>query len=196
MFTGLIRMTGKVSERTGQNLGVQTADPAFLSDMKTGDSMAVNGVCLTLTAVSGGSFSVFLSSETLGLTNLPLLRTGDRVNLEKPMSLNDYVHGHLVQGHVDGIGIVEDFFRRGEDWTLKIRHDPGLGRYMAHKGAVAVNGVSLTISRKSGTMFEVAVIPETVRNTNLAGLRPGEKVNLETDLLAKYVENLLSERGR
>jgi riboflavin synthase len=192
MFTGLIRSTGSVLERAGHDLKVRPADAGFLANAARGDSMAVNGVCLTLTTLAEGSFTVFMSDETLKLTNLPLLRPGAAVNLEKPLSLQDLLHGHLVQGHVDGLGIVEDLYRRGENWTLKVRHDPGMDRHMVLKGSIAVNGVSLTISGRTGSMFEVAVIPETVANTNLGGLRPGDKVNLETDLIAKYVDKLAS----
>jgi len=194
MFTGLIRATGDVIERTGQNLEIGVNDAGFLAKAGVGDSMAVNGVCLTLTEKSSSRFSVFLSDETLKTTNLSLLRPGAKVNLESPLTLDGLLHGHLVQGHVDGTGIVEEFFRRGGSWVLKIRYSPEIDRYIVHKGSICVNGVSLTVAAKAGSLFEVAVIPETVEKTNFSGLKSGDKVNLEIDMIAKYVESLIPGR--
>ncbi len=190
MFTGLIRSLGTVGSFTSGNL-VINVDRGFLTGMKTGDSVAVNGTCLSITSMTESSFTVFVSEETKKLTTVSILGQGSTVNLETPMRLGDMLHGHLVQGHVDGIGMVEEFHRSGQGWILKVKYPKELDAYIVHKGSIAVNGISLTVAKKYSLVFEVAIIPETVDRTSLKTIRKNDKVNLETDMVAKYVESLL-----
>jgi riboflavin synthase len=194
MFTGLIRDLGKIGSFESGQLLVHVAED-FLRDVRTGDSIAVNGVCLSVTSMEKERFTVFVSEETRRLTTTAMNPVGTLVNLEKPMQLGDRIHGHLVQGHVDGIGEVEDFHRQGQAWLLRVRFPVSLGKYIVHKGSIAVNGVSLTVAKKEKTWFEVAVIPETVERTVMKFFQKNDKVNLETDLVAKYVESLFPDHG-
>jgi riboflavin synthase len=159
--------------------------------MRPGSSVAVNGVCLTVTRVSGGQFAADVMGETLAVTSLGALAPGSPVNLERPVRADGRLDGHLVQGHIDGTGTVVDR-RSAENWdVLRIELGPGLQRYVVHKGSVAVDGVSLTVSDVSDSWFEVSLIPETLARTTLGVLAPGDPVNIEVDVLAKYVERLL-----
>lgn len=162
-----------------------------LADVKPGDSIAVNGVCLTVTELDKHRFSVTVSQETLACTQ-GLDRFGTHVNLEKAMRLSDRLGGHLVSGHVDAIGVVVKFDAVGECFELIIQAPQSLLRYIARKGSIAVNGVSLTVNRVDGDQFSVNLIPHTLAVTNLQELSPGRAVNLETDMLARYVARLLN----
>jgi riboflavin synthase len=185
MFTGLVQATGTVSALDGGRLQVE-ADPPL--ELREGDSVAVSGVCLTATEVNGGSFAADVVAETLGRSSLGVLGHGDRVNLELPLRASDRLGGHVVQGHVDGMGTVESL---GEDAVLRLSAPPDLLRYVVEKGSIAVDGVSLTVSEVDDDGFAVALIPETLERTTLGGLAPGHPVNLEVDVLAKYVEKLV-----
>ncbi len=198
MFTGIIEAIGEIKQITPQEKSQQhglclniTAGGLDLNDMKTGDSIAVNGVCLTVTAIHTGMFTVDVSRETLNCTqNLDQL--GARVNLEKAMRLSDRLGGHLVSGHVDSVGEVIKFEPAGESVLLTIRAPSSLLKYMAEKGSITVNGVSLTINQIEGDMFSVNLIPHTLSMTTLNELKPGFGVNLETDMLARYIARLIN----
>jgi riboflavin synthase len=193
MFTGLVRSRGETIERTGPLLRIRFApDDTEMAGLKRGDSVAVNGVCLTVTTIMSdtGLFEAFLSDETLKRTTLGLLRTGSLLNLERALRPTDRFDGHIVQGHVDEIGLIEDLYRTGPAWTLAVRHTPESDRYIVTKGSVCVDGISLTVSKKMKNIFHVAVIPETWERTNLKTARRGDKVNIETDIIGRYVESL------
>jgi riboflavin synthase len=198
MFTGIIQAVGEITQaqpvnnqnKSGLSLSILAGD-LDLSDIAPGDSIAVNGVCLTVTALTGNLFTVDVSQETLGCTQ-GLDQSGGHVNLEKAMRLSDRLGGHLVSGHVDGTGIVTKFAPAGESFELIIQAPESLLRYITHKGSITVNGVSLTVNRITGNEFSVNLIPHTMAMTNLKELVTGMHVNLETDMLARYVARLLN----
>lgn len=197
MFTGIIQAVGHIShlsESGGGDARVTVAGGGLdLSDAQLGDSIACNGVCLTVVAKTPESFSVDVSGETFSCTIG--FAPGDRINLEKAMRLSDRLGGHLVSGHVDGVGEVIRFEPvAGGDgsWRLDIKAPGTLGRYLAPKGSIAVNGVSLTVNRVQGTEFSINLIPHTLEQTMLKDLKPGTKVNLEADMLARYADRLLN----
>ena len=197
MFTGIIQAVGHIShlsESGGGDARVTVAGGGLdLSDAQLGDSIACNGVCLTVVAKTPESFSVDVSGETFSCTIG--FAPGDRVNLEKAMRLSDRLGGHLVSGHVDGVGEVVRFEPvAGGDgsWRLDIKAPGTLGRYLAPKGSIAVNGVSLTVNRVQGTEFSINLIPHTLEQTMLKDLKPGTRVNLEADMLARYADRLLN----
>jgi riboflavin synthase len=194
MFTGIIEELGTVetleTRPAGARLKVRCA--AVLEDLKLGASIAVNGVCLTAVDRRPDSFSADLAPETLRLTNLGDLRAGARVNLERPLSPNGRLSGHIVQGHVDGAGEFLSLEALGEDnWWLRIRVPAGLDPFLVHKGSIAIDGISLTIAALEGNTLGVTIVPHSFRNTTLGGYRPGARVNIECDILAKHVEKLL-----
>ncbi len=190
MFTGIIEEVGKVRSLRRQAesavLGIEARTVG--DELKPGDSIAVNGACLTVTERTGGGFSCDLSSETLQRTTLGEARRGIAVNLERPLSLGSRLGGHFVQGHVDGIGRLVSRTPGGDGSIVTVEYPAELERYLVHKGSVAVDGISLTIAGLKGTAFTVAVIPFTLKMTNLGGLQVGSPVNLEVDILGKYVE--------
>jgi riboflavin synthase len=195
MFTGLISDLGSVTElrRNGAGatltIGTQLAD-----DLREGDSIAVNGVCLTATAIREGNFDAEAMSETLTRSSLSELREGTRVNLELPLRAADRLGGHIVQGHVDGTGTVRHIHEQGFARVLEIEIEAPLRRYLVEKGSVAIDGVSLTVSGISEQGFAVSLIPETLRRTNLGTVGKGSVVNIEVDILAKHVERLMEVR--
>jgi riboflavin synthase len=198
MFTGIIEAIGEITqatalnEQSGNGLALTIAPGSLdLSDVKLGDSIAVNGVCLTVTALDNRQFSVAVSQETLNCTQ-GLNRTGAQVNLEKAMRLSDRLGGHLVSGHVDAVGTVVKSEPVGECIELIVRAPQPLLRFIAQKGSITVNGVSLTVNRIEGDQFSVNLIQHTLAMTNLQSLSPGMAVNLETDMLARYVARLLN----
>lgn len=197
MFTGLIEDLGKVTAlrlRKGSAvMTVQTKLP--LRRMAMGASVAVNGACLTVVKKMPKAFTVDVSPETLACTNLGALKTGSRVNLEQPMRLNERLGGHLVTGHVDGVGTIAAMKRQGEFTIFSFRVAKQLGRLLVAKGSVAVDGISLTVNQCRFDGFSVAVIPFTLQHTNLQGRRVGDKVNVETDLIGKYVHSFLMKRS-
>jgi riboflavin synthase len=188
VFTGLVQRTGLVSSLADGRLVVDV-QPRL--EVSKGDSVAVNGVCLTATGDGGGGLDADVMAETLRRTALGQLRDGDRVNLELPLRLGDPVGGHIVQGHVDGVGTVEAVADEGFARVVRIAAEPALLRYVVEKGSIAVDGVSLTVASVDDGSFAVSLIPETLDNTTLGTLSPGRAVNVEVDVLAKYVEKLM-----
>ena len=197
MFTGLIADIGGVTalheDEDGATLEIATR---LAQELGEGDSIAVNGVCLTATEVGDDGFAAQAMRETLDRSALGALTIGARVNLELPLRAADRLGGHVVQGHVDGIGTVSAIDEQGFARVLRVAsEEPGLGRYLVEKGSIAVNGVSLTVSALNNDGFEVSLIPETLKRTNLGAVIVGDKVNLEADVLAKHVERLLEARA-
>lgn len=194
MFTGIIADVGTIADKQerdgGLRLRIET-NRLGMEDVKLGDSIAVNGVCLTAVQIEGKSFSVDVSRETLNCT-VGLEQQGAQVNLEKALRLADRLGGHLVSGHVDGVGEVMDFVNLGESWKLVVHIPHDLSKYIAAKGSVTINGVSLTVNKIEGTAFEVNLIPHTLQETTLKELHVDSRVNLEIDLIARYVERMLS----
>lgn len=211
MFTGIIQAVGRIERVEPRGLAMRlvigTNDFATgkfdMSDVAIGDSIAVNGVCLTAISKNASGFEADVSAETLSCT-VGLDRAGAEVNLEKSLTLADRLGGHLVSGHVDGVGEVTRFEpvvdgsggsggeRGGEDWLVAIRAPQPLAKYIARKGSIAVQGVSLTVNRVEGAEFEINLVPHTVAVTTLKQLAPGARVNLEVDLIARYVERMLA----
>lgn len=193
MFSGIIADVGTISSAQdregGLRLSVETQDLG-MDDVSLGDSIAVNGVCLTVVKIAGKTFTVDVSRETLDCT-VGLERQGSLVNLEKALRLSDRLGGHLVSGHVDGVGEVVVFNDIGESWRLIVRAPHALAKYIAVKGSITINGVSLTVNRVAGSEFEVNLIPHTLAVTTLNQLCAGGKVNLEIDLIARYVERMM-----
>ncbi|MBL8500976.1 MAG: riboflavin synthase [Nitrosomonas sp.] len=201
MFTGIVQAVGEIKqsqsthEQSKHGLSLNISSGGLdLSDVTQGDSIAVNGVCLTVTALTGDLFTVDVSQETLNCTQ-GLDRIGAHVNLEKAMRLSDRLGGHLVSGHVDAVGTVVKFEPAGESFVLVIQAPESIMRFLTHKGSITVNGVSLTVNRIEGNVFSVNLIPHTLAMTNLKELAPGMLVNLETDMLARYVARLLNIEG-
>jgi riboflavin synthase len=195
LFTGIIEELGTVeSIPIGGNsgrLGVRA--PFVCSDLREGDSVSVNGVCLTAVELGDGSFEADASPETMSRSSLGSLKRGDIVNLERALLPTSRLGGHIVQGHVDATGQVRAAQPLGDgNWLLSVRYPAELNRYLVSKGSVAIDGISLTITSVDGSVFGVAVIPHTWAHTNLSARRPGDVVNLEADILAKYVEKLLA----
>lgn len=194
MFTGIVTATGKIAKVQPLEDGVRltvAAPKLGLKDVALGDSIAHQGVCLTVIAKKGGSYQVDVSRETLNCT-VGLDAEGAEVNLEKAMRLSDFIGGHLVSGHVDGVGEVVAFEPVGESHELVIKAPKGLAKYIARKGSVTVDGVSLTTNRVKGRKFSINLIPHTVAVTTLKRLQAGSSVNLEVDLIARYVERMLN----
>jgi len=189
MFTGIVEESGTV-ETAGARLTVRCR--TVMQDLTEGASIAVNGVCLTAIQPRPGAFSADLSPETLRLSNLGDLRPGSRVNLERPLSPSGRLSGHIVQGHVDGTGEFLALDALGADnWWLRIRVPPELDPFLVYKGSIAIDGISLTIAALESDVLSVTIIPHTYRNTTLGTYRPGARLNLECDVLAKHVEKLL-----
>jgi len=194
MFTGIIEAVGEVVElqqRGGDvRLRIRTGK-LDLSDVATGDSIAVNGVCLTAVELPGDGFIADVSRETLSLTGLGQLRPGSAVNLEKALTLATRLGGHLVSGHVDGLGTVIERHEDARSVRFTIEAPAELARYIAHKGSITVDGTSLTVNAVSGTRFELNIVPHTLQETIMEGYAAGRRVNLEVDLIARYLERLL-----
>ena len=197
MFSGIVQAIGTIEKVEPLEAGVRLtieAGTLQLADTAVGDSIALNGSCMTVTSIAGNRFSVDVSRESLNVT--AGLGAPGKVNLEKAMVLGDRIDGHLVTGHVDGIGEVTAFEQLGESTRLEVRAPADLGRYIARKGSITVNGVSLTVNRvadeAAGTTFEVNLIPHTLEVTTLSNLAAGSRLNLEIDLIARYIERVLS----
>jgi riboflavin synthase len=195
MFTGIIEEVGAVEamdrHRTGARLLVKCA--RVLSDLTLGASVAVNGVCLTAVDIRTDGFSADLAPETLNRSNLGSLGPGDLVNLERPLSLETRLSGHIVQGHVDGTGVLEELRELGDsNWELAVRVSAELDKFLVYKGSIAIDGISLTIASIQNGQVRVAIIPHTLKATNLHNRKAGDRVNIECDLLAKHLEKLLA----
>jgi riboflavin synthase len=193
MFTGLVESTGTVAavEREGGGTRLTVAAP-LAAELADGDSVAVNGVCLTARGVAPESFAADVMTETLRRSSLGPLEVGDSVNLELPLRAGDRLGGHVVQGHVDGVGSVESVSEDGFARIVRVAAPDELLRYVVEKGSIAVDGVSLTVSAVDDQAFEVSLIPETLERTTLGSLAPGRPLNIEVDVLAKYVEKLVT----
>lgn len=195
MFSGIIADVGIITRADNREGGLRLAvegEVLGMDDVQLGDSIAVNGVCLTVVKIDGREFTVDVSRETLGCT-VGLEHQGNHVNLEKALRLSDRLGGHLVSGHVDGVGEVVAFNDIGESWRLVVRAPQQLAKFIAMKGSITINGVSLTVNHVAGSEFEVNLIPHTLEVTTLNELKTGAKVNLEIDLIARYVERMMQK---
>jgi riboflavin synthase len=193
LFTGLVADLGTVAEVRSTNDGVRLAIESPLArELSEGDSISVNGVCLTAVGLCGDRFGADVMNETLRRSSLAEVRSGSKVNLELALAANARLGGHFVQGHVDGVGAVAAVREDGFARVVTIEAEGELLRYVVEKGSITVDGVSLTIARVDDSGFDVSLIPETLERTNLGAASPGTPVNLEVDILAKYVEKLLS----
>jgi len=196
MFTGIISEVGQVrSLRRERGLRLAVAAPRLAATLAPGGSVAVNGVCLTVESATAGVFTATIQPQTARLSTLESLRAGRQVNLEPALRLGDLLGGHLVAGHVDGVGTVSRVVREGESVLLVIRPPADLLPYLAPRGSVAVDGVSLTIAQAGSQDFTVSLVRYTLEQTTLPGLRAGDRVNLEVDLVARYLERLLRFQG-
>jgi riboflavin synthase alpha subunit len=195
MFTGLVEGTGRIAtlERRGAEVALRVR-ARLAAALRRGQSIAVDGVCLTVAARSKHGFEAVVSPQTLSCTTIGLRRAGDRVNLERPLRIGDPLGGHLVQGHVDGVGIVESVRPEGSGTRVRIAFPPALSDCIIPKGSIAVDGVSLTVAERDARAFQVALIPETLRVTGLAAWRAGTPVNLEVDMLGRYVVEMFRSR--
>lgn len=191
MFTGIVEEIGKVEVATSGHLSFIASK--VIKSLKLGDSIAVNGACLTAVAISAETFAVDISPETLQRTNLGLLFPGQSVNLELSLSVNDRMGGHIVQGHIDATGEITKYESEGDFSLITFRAPKNIMRYMVEKGFIAIDGASLTIVKRGTTSFAVSVIPYTLENTVMGKRKVGDLVNLEVDILAKYVESLINK---
>lgn len=196
MFTGIIEEVGRVAQinQRGENRRVTIKAQNTPEELKPGDSVAVSGVCLTAIDIKPGSFCADLAPETWLRTSFSRIHEGALVNLELPMKADGRFGGHIVQGHVDGVGklIVLERIADSENWWLRIELPPEIEKYTVYKGSVCIEGISLTVADLQGSTCTVAIIPHTVEMTNLNSLKPGDPVNLEADLIAKYVEKMMT----
>ncbi len=193
MFTGIIEELGTIQTLTQSRDGARIVvnAPTILSDAKIGDSIAVNGVCLTVVEKTTPTFAADISAETLRRTSLKQIQTGSKINLERPMTPSARFGGHIVQGHVDGMGEFLSAKAEGDGWNVRLGFPAELGKYIVEKGSITVDGISLTVAALGDDWFEIAVIPHTWKVTNLSRLKRGQAVNLEVDIIAKYVERML-----
>ncbi len=193
MFTGLIRSLGTLAERTsrGREARLTVRCPEIVPHIEIGSSVCTNGVCLTATHISNSGFSADVSIETLSRSTLGDLRIGADLNLEPSLRVGDEVGGHFVFGHVDAVGTIHALERAGEGWDLSIEFPKALKPLIAEKGSIAIDGISLTVARLHSETFTVAVVPFTFENTRLRSCRAGDAVNLEADMLARYVQSVL-----
>ena len=198
MFTGLIREVGRAAllERKGSEAALTVTCSTLLQGVAPGDSIAVDGACLTVERFAADGFTAFLSQETLDKTTLGGLRPGDAVNLEPSLRLSDRLGGHLVQGHVEGVGAVTGLRPVGSGWVLGLELPEELEEAVVPKGSIALAGVSLTVAALAGNRVEVALVPTTLEHTTLGAWKPGTRVNVETDLVGRYVLSHLKRRGQ
>jgi len=194
MFTGIIEEMGIIKEKKTNFLVIQAQ--RVIENLKQGDSLAVNGVCLTVTEVTKDTFKVNVIPETLKLTNLRMLSVGNKVNLERAMRLGDRIGGHLISGHIDGLGKIVDKVVAGENQILEIAVLPELSNYIIKKGSIAVEGVSLTVAELKGEKFKVCLIPHSLKVTTLGEKKRGDLLNIEVDMLGKYVEKFLNKGNK
>ena len=194
MFTGLVAELGTVTELKllKQSYNITVKAQKVLENLKIGDSIAVNGACLTVVKISGSAFTADIMPETVKLTNLRNLKSGDKVNLERTLKLSDGLDGHIVSGHVEGIGVIMSKKAQGIAEIVTVKTPPQLLKYIIKKGSIAIDGISLTVTEVTGSSFSVSLIPHTAKETTLGFKKPGDEVNLETDIIGKYVEHLLN----
>ena len=197
MFTGIIEAVGVIEslEPSPEAARLQVRAPEIAAALQVGSSIAVNGCCLTVVELGQDVFAADLSGETLRRTSFGELKAGRRINLERPLAAGSPLGGHFVQGHVDGVGRVTALVREGQNWWLSVRVPEELGRYVAMKGSIAIDGISLTVAGWHDGLVDVAILPYTYAHTNLPELTPGDTVNLECDILAKYVERMFEARN-
>lgn len=195
MFTGIIEAVGEVKGIRGSDKGIslQILIPDSFDDIKIGDSISVNGVCLTAKTINGGTFSADVSSETIGKTTFGRIKTGEKVNLERAMRLSDRLGGHIVSGHIDGTARLKEVRKEGESVSLSFSLEKELLRYVINKGSIAIDGISLTVNEVGNDGFSVNIIPHTAQNTTIVGKKAGDEVNIEVDIIGKYVERLLGK---
>ena len=198
MFTGIIEETGKVIniQKSSESCRIMISASKVLENTHIGDSIAVNGVCLTVTDMTKSSFSADVMAETVRRTSLAELKSGSRVNLERAMSAEGRFGGHIVSGHIDGTGIISDFKKEDNAVWITISADSSILKYIVEKGSVAIDGVSLTVAEITDKFFRVSIIPHTQSETTLISKKTGSKVNLECDIIGKYVEKLLFYRDK
>ena len=194
MFTGIIEEVGEIAsvDDSSEFRTLRVRANGILEGVSAGASISVNGVCLTVRQHDKGSFTAELSRETLDRTSLKELSAGSIVNLERPMRADGRFGGHMVQGHVDGVGRIRKFSRDGDSWTLQIEFPGPAVRYIVEKGSIAIDGISLTVAAVNPPVLDIAIIPHTFENTNLKRAAAGDTVNLEFDIIAKYVERMLN----
>ena len=198
MFTGIIQAKGNIQEIRISNKGavfVLNSNSLDLSDVSIGASIAVNGVCLTVTQLGNNSFAADVSQETLNCSTFSHLKKGQSINLEKTLRLDQGIDGHLVSGHVDGVGEVISLHKEGECTRLRIKVNKKLSKYIAKKGSICINGVSLTVNSVEDNFFDVNIVPHTLSATNLGELIENSRVNIEIDIIARYVEQLISHKS-
>ena len=195
MFTGIIEEIGTITSITPNTLGLDITVEASVvfDDLKLGDSVAINGCCQTVTQIKGKTFTVQAVAQTVNLTNFKNLKQGNNVNLERAVTLNTRLGGHLVAGHIDGVGKIVSVKNLGNSIIFEVSAPANIAKYLIYKGSVAVNGVSLTVCEVNNETFKVSVIPHTFENTIFKNLNVGAEVNLEPDMLAKYVEKLMTK---
>ena len=197
MFTGIIQAQGNIKEIRASNKGavfVLNSNSLDLSDVSIGDSIAVNGVCLTVTQLDKNYFSSDVSQETLDCTTFSQLKKGQNINLEKSLRLNQGVDGHIVSGHVDGVGKITLIAIEGDSTRMKIKVDDNLVKYIVKKGSICINGVSLTVNEIDGNVFDVNIVPHTFSVTTLGELKVNSQVNIEIDIIARHIEGLLNHK--
>ena len=197
MFTGIIQAQGNIKEIRASNketIFVFNSNSLDLSDVSIGDSIAVNGVCLTVTQLDKNFFSADVSQETLNCSTFSQLKKGQNINLEKSLRLNQGVDGHIVSGHVDGVGKVTSIAIKGESTRMKIKVDDNLVKYIAKKGSICINGISLTVNEIDGNVFGVNIVPHTFSVTTLDELNVNSQVNIEIDIIARHIEQLLNHK--
>lgn len=192
MFTGIIESVGTVTSISGLPKGLRVRiDTHLASDLIEGESIAVNGVCLTAVSIDPGSFAADVSPETARVTAVAGLKTGSTVNLERSLSANGRFGGHVVQGHIDDVGVIIEIVREADFWRLKIGYPEILRPYIVYKGAIAIDGISLTVAQIGQSEFDVQIVPFTWEHTNLNSRSSGDQVNLECDIIGKYVAQIL-----
>lgn len=198
MFTGIIEDTGKVIsvESHGREKRVTIGLPSHLTEVQVGDSINVNGACLTVAKINGQTVQVDVSQETLERTVLGELREGDQVNLERALKLSDRLGGHIVTGHIDGIGVIVDKRKERDFLQLRLKIPESVSRYVVEKGSIAVDGISLTVNECQGQEVQITLIPYTIEKATLKDKKAGDRVNLEADILGKYVEKLVGQRDK
>lgn len=198
MFTGIVEEIGIIKgiSRGAESASITIGARKILDDVKLGDSIATNGVCLTVTHFAKDSFTVDVMPETMRRSSLNNLSIGSKVNLERALRLSDRLGGHIVSGHIDGTGVIKEFKREDNAVWISIEADMEILKYIIHKGSIAIDGVSLTVAYVDNNMFKVSIIPHTGEETTLLSKKTGDKVNLECDLIGKYVEKLLGFRAK